>query len=311
MNTIIKTGALIALLAMASSCSVLNSNKKADNKINGAQATKVDETTTTPTPTQPATSTTQPEKTKPAPQEVKKDPTVGQRLGGKWTIIKAGNMTIDRDEDMPYIIFEPSTSLFYASNGCNTLNGAYALDSLNRLSFRNVMSTLRACPDVKYETQINALLSESPTVIKISDTGSESFLDFVGKDGVSMMRLRRGNLQFLNGQWDVESIAGLKKLEVPASLFFDIAELRLHGNTGCNIVNGDIYLDHRHPNSVDFSNMGTTRMACPYEKQQTAMLVALEESATAINDGADKVILLNTDGKILMTLKKADHIYEE
>jgi len=307
MNTIIKTGALIALLAMASSCSVLNSNKKADNKINGAQATKVDETTTTPT--QPATSPSQPEKT-PVPQEVKKAPTVGQQLGGQWTIIKAGDMTIDRDEDMPYIIFEPSTSLFYASNGCNTLNGVYSIDSLNRLSFHNVMSTLRACPDVKYETQINALLSDSPTAIKISDTGSESFLDFLNDNGLTIMRLRRGKLQFLNGQWDVESIAGLKKLEVPASIFFDIAELKLHGNTGCNIVNGSIYLDHRHPNSVDFSNMATTRMACPYEKQQTAMLVALEESATAINDGADKVVLLNTDGKTLMTLKKADHIYE-
>ncbi len=57
--------------------------------------------------------------------------------------------------------------------------------------------------------------------------------------------------------------------------------------------------------------MMTTRMACPYETQQTAMLVALEECASAINDGVDKVILLNSEGKILMTLKKADHVYED
>lgn len=308
MNKLIKISAVCIVAAMAASCSI---TKKNANTINGAQATKTETSTPAPTntgtSTQPATSSNV--ENTPSATESLSD--LEQRLGGKWTIIQVGNTTIDRDEDMPYIIFEPSTSMIYASNGCNTLNGTYTAKSQNTISFQNIASTLRACPDVPYETQINAVLSEQPVPFKITEIGSESFIDFLDANGKSIMKMRRGNLEFLNGQWDVESITGLSKLDVPANIFFDIAELKLHGNTGCNIVNGDIYLDHRRPNSVDFSNMMTTRMACPYDKQQTAMLVALEETASALNDGIDKVLLLNSDGKILMTLKKADKVYED
>lgn len=308
MNRLIKISAVCLVAAMAASCSI---TKKNANTISGTQATK----TETPIPTQPNPVTSTPPATSSTventPSSTSSISELEQRLGGKWTIIQVGSTTIDRDEDMPYIIFEPSTSMMYASNGCNTLNGAFTLDSQNTISFHNMASTLRACPDVPYETQINSVLSEQPVPFKISEIGSESFFDFLDANGKSIMKMRRGNLEFLNGQWDVESITGVSKLDVPASIFFDIAELKLHGNTGCNIVNGDIYLDHRRPNSVDFSNMMTTRMACPYDKQQTAMLVALEETASALNDGTDKVLLLNGEGKILMTLKKADKVYED
>lgn len=305
MNKLIKISAVCLVAALATSCSITKKNAKA---VSGSQATKIETTTPAQGTTAPSTPSVQ---QTPEASTVKSRSELEQKLGGQWTIIQVGVTTIDRDEDMPYIIFEPSTSMIYASNGCNTLNGTFTLDSQNTISFHNMASTMRACPDVPYETQINAVLSEQPVPFKISEIGSESFFDFLDANGKSIMRMRRGNLEFLNGQWDVESITGISKLDVPASIFFDIAELKLHGNTGCNIVNGDIYLDHRRPNSVDFSNMMTTRMACPYDKQQTAMLVALEETASALNDGIDKVLLLNGEGKILMTLKKADKIYED
>lgn len=308
MNRLIKISAVCLVAAMAASCSI---TKKNANNISGTQATKIEtpiSTQTNPPASMPSATSSTIEN---APSATASISELEQRLGGKWTIIQVGSTTIDRDEDMPYIIFEPSTSMIYASNGCNTLNGTYTVKSQNTISFQNIASTLRACPDVPYETQINAVLSEQPVPFKISEIGSESFFDFLDANGKSIMKMRRGNLEFLNGQWDVESITGVSKLDVPASIFFDIAELKLHGNTGCNIVNGDIYLDHRRPNSVDFSNMMTTRMACPYDKQQTAMLVALEETASALNDGTDKVLLLNGEGKILMTLKKADKVYED
>lgn len=231
---------------------------------------------------------------------------LARNLGGEWTIVQVGATAIDRDEDMPYIIFEPSSASFYANNGCNTLNGAYSVDTKDMITFHNILSTLRLCPNVTFDNEINAVITENvPVQLRMNEVGAESFVEFVSASGKLVMRLRRGNLQFINGNWDVQSITGLDKLEVPADIFFDLGELRLHGNTGCNIVNGDIYLDHRRSNAIDFSNMITTRMACPYDKQQTAMLVALEETASAISDGADKVMLLSSDGKVLMILKRA------
>lgn len=301
---------LVALAAAASSCSVLNpSAKKSSATVaSGAEATQIEnqQDYTTILPEMPDTT----KQSLPATEASKATMNSGlaRALGGEWTIMQVGATTIDRDEDMPYIIFQPSTAQFFANNGCNTLNGSYSVDASDNVTFHNVLSTLRMCPDVEFENQINAIITENvPVKIRISEVGKESFAEFVNGQGKALMRMRRGNLEFLNGQWSVESVAGLKKLETPADLFFDLGELKLHGDTGCNIVNGDIYLDHRMSNAVDFSNMITTRMGCPepIAKQQTAVLVALEETATAISDGSDKVMLLSSDGRILMTLVRA------
>lgn len=311
---------LVTLAAAATSCSVLNPSKKSGaSTTSGAQATKIESTarpeTTTENkkPVSQAAEAANPEAVKqsvpaPAVSKITMNTGVARRLGGEWTIVQVGATTIDRDEDMPYIIFEPSTAQFYANNGCNTLNGTYAVDTDDNVTFHNILSTLRMCPDVEFENQINSIITENvPVKVRLSEVGQESFVEFIGTQGKPLMRMRRGNLEFLNGHWNVESVAGLGKLAAPADIFFDLGELKLNGDTGCNIVNGNIYLDHRQSNAVDFSNMGTTRMACPpqIEKQQTAILVALEETATAISDGKDKVMLLSSDGRILMTLVRA------
>lgn len=301
----------------ATSCSVLNpsAKKTAGNVVSGAQASKVENSDNnvknTPVDQAVTDDNSDAAKQSVAPTEESKVTMrtgLARNLGGEWTIIQVGATGIDRDEDMPYIIFQPSTAQFFANNGCNTLNGTYAVDDNDNVTFNNILTTLRFCHDVDFENKINAVITENvPVKVRITEVGQESFADFIDAQGKSVMRMRRGNLEFLNGHWNVESVAGLGKLEAPAHIFFDLNELKLNGDTGCNMVMGSIYLDHRQSNAVDFSNMGTTRMACPapIEKQQTAILVSLEETASAISDGRDKVMLLGSDGRILMTLARA------
>ena len=309
--------AVAAMAILGAGCSIIQPNKsKYPKTMSGATATKVEKPAALPQKVQPADSTvaaTRPVVPQPAPAAASTmHSSLARNLGGQWSIIMVGGTTIDRDEDMPYITFEPTTASFYANNGCNTLNGGYSVNTKDEITFYNVLSTLRYCADVQYDNMINTIVADNVSAkIRLSEVGQESFVDFLGEGGKTIMRLRRGNLEFLNGQWIIESIAGLPKMEVPADVFFDLAELKLHGNTGCNFVNGDIYLDHRRSNAVDFSNMGTTRMACPYTSQETAMLVALEQTATAISDGNDKVMLLDADGKELMTLKRGEVQREE
>lgn len=226
-------------------------------------------------------------------------------VGGSWTIVQVGSHTIDRDEDMPYIVFVPGDGSFYANNGCNTLNGSYTMSG-DKIAFHNVLSTMRLCPDVNFDHEINTVIAdETLTDLKVTESGSETILDFVTPGGKILLRLRRANLEFLNGQWEIISVAGLQSLKEPATVFFDLTDLKFHGNTGCNFINGEIYLDHRTPNAVDLSQIITTLRACPYPAQQTAILVALEQTTSAISDGADKVELLDHDGKILLELKRA------
>ena len=44
-------------------------------------------------------------------------------------------------------------------------------------------------------------------------------------------------------------------------------------------------------------------MACPNMEQESAILLALEDAATAIEGSEGRVMLLNNSGKELMTLK--------
>ena len=290
-----------ALAVTASGCSLLKSGK--ENRVKGSSATLVvypstvggDNVQAGESESQPSAAST----------AAKQSSEAAARLAGEWTIVQVGTTTIDRDEDMPYINFVPATGQFYANNGCNTLNGSYTVSDDNVLQFYGVLSTMKYCADVKFDTEINMIIADNkPSKFAFNTVGSESFIDILDAQGRTVMKLRRGDLAFLNGHWEVKSISGIDKLEAPADIFFDVAELKLHGNTGCNYFNGTMYLDHRLSNAVDFSNIGITRMACPYSAQETAMLVALEQTASVINGGGDRVMLLDSEGKQLMTLER-------
>ena len=110
-------------------------------------------------------------------------------------------------------------------------------------------------------------------------------------------------MDFLNGNWQITSVSGKKIEGDDATLFIDIAELKVHGNTGCNFFNGQLFINPDKSNAIDFSNLITTRMACPNMEQESAILLALEDAATAIEGSEGRVMLLNTSGKELMTLK--------
>ena len=250
----------------------------------------------------PEEQSAEPQSQLPTPADLP-DTEIAREIAGEWVIISVSDTAIDRDEDMPYIIFEPSSGMFYAYNGCNNLSGSFTLTDKDQLILGPGPSTMKYCADVKFDHQINVVLGTEGIRLKISHNGPETFLD-VCHNNQSIMRLRRGDLSFLNGNWAVEAINGLDQLEVEATLFIDIDQHRIHGNTGCNYFNGDIYLDHRIGNAVDFSNLGITRMACPHAAQESAMLVALEQAYTAMPQGHDRVVILDDQGIAQLTLSR-------
>lgn len=225
-------------------------------------------------------------------------------INGEWTITEVGDVEIIRDEDMPYVNFDERNGRFYASNGCNILNGSFVLSD-DVLAFESVMSTMRMCPDVPYELDINAVLQNGMKVrVRVGNTDGQPVMLLSTLSGKHLMTLRRHGMEFLNGSWKVTSINGNDVDDDEANIFFDIAELKVHGNTGCNYFNGSIYIDPSAHRSISFGEMGVTRMACPKSAQETAMLVALEQTTACINGKHDTAILLDASGKKVMTLHK-------
>jgi heat shock protein HslJ len=52
--------------------------------------------------------------------------------------------------------------------------------------------------------------------------------------------------------------------------------------------------------------MAVTRMACPKLDQERLMLVALEETETAVRNNDNSVSLRNSSGKTVLKLKKVE-----
>lgn len=225
-------------------------------------------------------------------------------LAGEWNIVAVGKTSITDREDMPYLNFDRGN--VYGSNGCNILNGNYKLDA-GRLSFSHVASTRRYCPDVPFEHDINVVVADGTSYpVRIERVGHESYLYLMGGNGNKLLTARRHNMGFLNGQWQVTSIDGKEIDDEECNIFFDIAEGKVHGNTGCNYFNGSVYINSDRSNALELSNMGVTRMACYKTEQQTAMLVAMEQTASAIQGSDGRVMLLDKNGKKLITLRRID-----
>lgn len=286
---------IFSLVLSMTGCGVFTQTAKAETEI-----------IETPEPTQTVTAEAEDiptlEEDAPEAPAAKMSSKVSQ-IKGEWIIIQVGATKIDFDEDMPYINFEAESGRFYANNGCNTINGSFVLEDNWALTFYNTLSTMRYCEDVRFDHDINVVLGEEEIFAKLENSGTDRFLIITDKKGKQLMKMCRNDLEFLNGNWAVVSIVGLNKLETESDIFFDVSELKIHGNTGCNYFNGDLYLDHRIGNAIDISNMTVSQIACTYSNQERALMVALEQSVTVTHSG-DTVTFFDDGGKAVLTLKR-------
>lgn len=232
-------------------------------------------------------------------------------IDGEWTIVSAAGKAIPTNDDMPYVTFENKTGKFFASDGCNIINGYYSLSADGKLSLSNVLSTMKMCPDSDYGSSISHTLSGAATLtVKTNTVGHESYIRFYNSKGTEIMSARKHNMDFLNGNWKITAVNGTPINNDEITVFIDINELKVHGNAGCNFFNGVIYINPEKSNAIDFSNLASTRMTCPDIAQESAILLALEETASAIQGSEGNVMLLNSSGKELLTLRKIP-VHEE
>lgn len=291
--------ATLALLTF-SSCSLLNFKSSSPQEQKAHYTGSVD----AKLPVETATATRTPN---PAPPKVAGTRPDNKTLGGgRWVIVAVDTDIIDNTDEPPYVEFETSTGRFYASDGCNILNGDYLIRSDGRMVFSNVLSTMKYCPDVPTAPLIARYLSDNSNLyIDYKQIGQDSYLYFRNDRDKPLMTLRRHNMEFLNGNWQVTAIDGTEVDNPGLNIFFDIAELKVHGNSGCNYFNGTLYIDPQRSNAMDISNIASTRMMCPDMDREAAMLVALESVATAVSGSkGNKVLLLDSSGHQVLTLKR-------
>lgn len=206
-------------------------------------------------------------------------------------------------ETSPFIKFVPAEKKMYGNNGCNVINGGYAYNAADStISFSNVASTMMMCgkegiTDYEINTALGAARYYS---WRVQD--SDYYLTFYDETRREVMELMHQNFEFLNGTWRVSRINDQPVNIEGMKLVIDVDEGKLHGNTGCNIINGEMETDMEHPNSISFSGIAMTRMACPDDKWETALVVALEEVSAARPVSGSEVVLYNDRQKPVLTL---------
>ncbi len=238
-------------------------------------------------------------------------------LYGEWVAMDINGQAVVGDE-RPYIIFEnslenPFIVNVYANNGCNILNGQMSVTPGGKMApTSQLLSTMRMCPDAPYEMGFNLAVNNVKTY-SLEKAGSDYILYMRNAEGTPLLTLRKSGIEFVNGAWTVARINdNTVPEEVEMQLVIDIPELKIHGNAGCNTLNGAIFIDPAKQNAIQFKNLATTRMTCPFIALEQSLLVALEEVETASHGSDSKTVLLkDQSGKTVIELIRLNLRNEE
>lgn len=225
---------------------------------------------------------------------------------GEWSIVEVnGENVVVNGENHPQLTFtieesQPGIVSVIGFNGCNYLNGAWNIKGSKIVPAGEFISTLKACPDAPYEYAVNQALSQADSY-QFTDPSNMVLLS---STSTPLMKLRRHNLAFLNGAWRVTEIEGAA-ITANVKIVIDVDEHKIHGNAGCNVLNGDITVNLDKGNGIEFKNLATSRMMCPDIATEQAFLLALESVDNAAKGSTpDTAVLKNAAGQTIISLKR-------
>ena len=280
-------------LTLMSSCGIFQKNKSNENQESSVEVKKE---SVLPTD---RTDIVQPVSAVYTSQEISKG-----ILKGDWAIESVNGKTAV-GEKAPFLKFVPAEGKVYGNNGCNVINAEYKYNSEDStLTFSYLATTMRLChKEGLTDTEINLAL-DATRYYKCELNGDNYNLTLYNEEWEPVMELMHQNFQFLNGTWSVKEISG-EKVDVPKmKLVIDVEEGKLHGNTGCNVINGSLEINMESANSISFQAIAKTMMLCPDENYETQLLVALEEAMKALPLKGDRVELLDSQDKPVLILER-------
>ena len=111
----------------------------------------------------------------------------------------------------------------------------------------------------------------------------------------------------LNGEWKIEEVNGEaipSGMEKQPFINFDVKKKSIHGNAGCNLINGGFETDKENPRSISFPNVISTMMACPDMEVEGKVMKAINEvkSFDVLSGGG--IGFYSADGTLVMVLVK-------
>lgn len=233
--------------------------------------------------------------------------TANVNLAGEWNIVDVNGEAVSADAK-PFLGLDMAGKRLYGNAGCNRVMGVVEYDSVQpgKIRFTSVGATRMMCPEMETEGKVLAALD------KIAGySGTEDKLVLVDAEGNNVMTMAKRkaaevSLNSLEGEWTLVSVGGetLGEMENTPFLAFNVAEKRVHGNAGCNTVNGNLVQEEGNPVSLKFDQMISTMMSCPNMDAEGKIMEALGKVRSFAIDADGNLSLLDENGQEVAGLEK-------
>lgn len=113
-------------------------------------------------------------------------------------------------------------------------------------------------------------------------------------------------LNELDGKWRITQMNGTavnSSMGTKPFLEFDTDQKKIHGNAGCNTINGSFTYNSSDPRSISFPAAATTMMACPELELESKILKALE-NVRVYDKLSEGIGLYDGQGNLVLLLEK-------
>lgn len=224
-----------------------------------------------------------------------------RQLYGEWDIVSLRKKKVySLERAYLYLDFAAGNKV-YGCNGCNTINGTFQLSG-NNMKFNDFVSTAESCHNVTSEKSIMHALADTRRYT-LEGRYNAQYLTLLNSKGAALMVLKRHNLDDMNGAWLIKEIDNENVTELNMRVVIDAELQTIHGDTGCNIINGIITLDPSKDMAIQFEDLHSTEHMCEDIDRETSLLLSLELTESCKRINSQEMALLDNKGNIVVVLQ--------
>ncbi|WP_303010635.1 META domain-containing protein [uncultured Bacteroides sp.] len=231
-------------------------------------------------------------------------------IDGEWNIIEVNGSKVTPGESktLPFISFDTTSGRLSGNSGCNRMMGNFDVNAKpGSLSLEGVASTRMMCPDMTTERNVLGALAQVKGYRK---AGKERvYLCNAANRPVMVLEKKEADvkLSVLNGEWKIKEVNGEavpSGMEKQPFIAFDVKKKSIHGNAGCNLINGGFETKTTNARSISFPGVASTMMACPDMETEGKIMKALNEvkSFDVLSGGG--IGLYDANGGLVLVLEK-------
>lgn len=146
-------------------------------------------------------------------------------------------------------------------------------------------------------------------VIGVSVDNEKSHQKFIEKNNLPFTLIADTDKKLVEefGEWKIKEVNGEaipSGMEKQPFIAFDVKKKTIHGNAGCNLINGGFETSTSNAKSISFPGVASTMMACPDMETEGKVLKAINEvkSFDVLSGGG--IGLYDANGALVIVLEK-------